>query len=339
MDRLPTLRPHSYDGHAGTVADASARERLLATALLDLAGADDDRTPPQYLQTLVAHVSRLLPIEAPPGPRPDATGQHVTKQRADGHHATGQSAAGPETTVPPAEDAFVRTSPAPAAPLAGTRGATVPEHGFPPASPPTGYSATAPRVAVTLAGPPVVTAVSDQRASALWKAEQQSGEGPTHDCLAGGFAGGLTLGTGEHRWPRFGPHALALGVGRVSALPLTDLENERPLGALILYHHSAPLVPHSLFVPQALADAAALRLFHHRVRHRMHHLERALTSRIDIEQAKGMLAERWGCTPDAAFDRLRRYARSHSRGLHELARHIVDGTETSPEFRTPPDPG
>jgi hypothetical protein len=58
-------------------------------------------------------------------------------------------------------------------------------------------------------------------------------------------------------------------------------------------------------------------------------LEHALKSRILIEQAKGVLAERYGLTMDAAFDVLRGSARSNRLQLHSLAARVVD-EETTP---------
>jgi ANTAR domain len=52
-------------------------------------------------------------------------------------------------------------------------------------------------------------------------------------------------------------------------------------------------------------------------------LQTALDSRIVIEQAKGILAEREGISPDKAFDRMRRDARSRRMKLHDLAAGIV----------------
>lgn len=52
-------------------------------------------------------------------------------------------------------------------------------------------------------------------------------------------------------------------------------------------------------------------------------LERALASRIVIEQAKGILSERLGLGVDDAFEVLRRAARSNQRKLHDLAREVV----------------
>ena len=52
-------------------------------------------------------------------------------------------------------------------------------------------------------------------------------------------------------------------------------------------------------------------------------LQIALDSRIVIEQAKGVLAERHRITPDEAFARLRRAARSRRAKLHEVASEVV----------------
>lgn len=60
-------------------------------------------------------------------------------------------------------------------------------------------------------------------------------------------------------------------------------------------------------------------------------LRTALTSRIVIEQAKGVLAERYVLLPDQAFEAMRRAARSGGRRLHDVAHEVVN------EPRTPPD--
>jgi AmiR/NasT family two-component response regulator len=55
-------------------------------------------------------------------------------------------------------------------------------------------------------------------------------------------------------------------------------------------------------------------------------LQVALNSRVMIEQAKGILAERLRVTPDEAFLLLRRYARDHNHPLTVLAGDVVRGT-------------
>lgn len=60
-------------------------------------------------------------------------------------------------------------------------------------------------------------------------------------------------------------------------------------------------------------------------------LEHALTSRVQIEQAKGILAERHGLDLDEAFELLRRTARSNRMKLHDLVAAVRPGTPTPPE--------
>ena len=52
----------------------------------------------------------------------------------------------------------------------------------------------------------------------------------------------------------------------------------------------------------------------------------ALESRVVIEQAKGVIAERAGVDLAEAFSRLRRYARNHNLRLTDVAQSAVDGT-------------
>jgi hypothetical protein len=52
-------------------------------------------------------------------------------------------------------------------------------------------------------------------------------------------------------------------------------------------------------------------------------LQVALDSRVVIEQAKGILAERLAIGVDEAFDILRYAARSHREKLHDLARRVI----------------
>jgi AmiR/NasT family two-component response regulator len=61
-------------------------------------------------------------------------------------------------------------------------------------------------------------------------------------------------------------------------------------------------------------------------------LRAALESRIVIEQAKGILAERFGVGLDDAFDILRRSARSSRRRLRDLAADVTAGRETPREI-------
>jgi AmiR/NasT family two-component response regulator len=52
-------------------------------------------------------------------------------------------------------------------------------------------------------------------------------------------------------------------------------------------------------------------------------LQAALNSRVIIEQAKGVLAQRGDLSMDSAFDRLRSYARNHNLRRTGVARQII----------------
>jgi AmiR/NasT family two-component response regulator len=56
------------------------------------------------------------------------------------------------------------------------------------------------------------------------------------------------------------------------------------------------------------------------------HLQRALTSRVLIEQAKGVIAYTAGVDMDEAFRRLRTFARANNQSLHDTAANVIDRT-------------
>jgi hypothetical protein len=60
-------------------------------------------------------------------------------------------------------------------------------------------------------------------------------------------------------------------------------------------------------------------------------LQVALDSRVVIEQAKGIVAERHAITPDEAFDRLRREARSRRMKLRDLAAEVIATIQAAPQ--------
>ncbi len=71
-----------------------------------------------------------------------------------------------------------------------------------------------------------------------------------------------------------------------------------------------------------------------RLRHTIAQLEHALHSRVVVEQAIGVLAERHTMVPRKAFELLRSSARSRGRKVAELARDVVESS-TSPLVTLP----
>jgi AmiR/NasT family two-component response regulator len=100
----------------------------------------------------------------------------------------------------------------------------------------------------------------------------------------------------------------------------------------------APLGDDDVRLAQAMADVATVGLLQRRetthARKQAAQLQAALDSRVLIEQAKGVLAERLGITPDEAFEAIRQQARNSNRKLHDLAKEIVHGDDSVAQFRT-----
>lgn len=65
-------------------------------------------------------------------------------------------------------------------------------------------------------------------------------------------------------------------------------------------------------------------------------LEHALAARVVVEQAIGVMAERQHLAPRAAFERLRKAARSRGRKVHDLARMVV-ASVNDPSVPLPPE--
>ncbi|RZT86931.1 GAF domain-containing protein [Pseudonocardia sediminis] len=176
-----------------------------------------------------------------------------------------------------------------------------------------------------------VAASTDEQTDWMGLFQVEVGEGPAVDCVRSGTAVGVPdPAAGAARWPGF-VEALSRGgvLGAVHALPLR-LRGET-IGAVSLFRRRpGGLSEADLGLGQALADVATIGVLAERTAHRgqvlAEQLKTALNSRVAIEQAKGVLAQRGGLTLDAAFDRLRRYARSHDRRLAEIATEVV-GTD------------
>jgi GAF domain-containing protein len=157
--------------------------------------------------------------------------------------------------------------------------------------------------------------------------ELQTDEGPCLDCVASGTTvGPLSLdAAAAGRWPRFAPYAVDLGFESVLALPMRL--RDTIVGAVNVFFTISRSVPAAdLRVAQALTDAATIAI----LQERSHadavllaeQLQNALTTRVAIEQAKGMLAEAHDVGMDEAFDLLRGYARSNNLRIGDVARRL-----------------
>ena len=118
----------------------------------------------------------------------------------------------------------------------------------------------------------------------------------------------------DRRWPRFAARARQAGYRAVHALPLR-LRSET-IGALNLFGNPIRSLAQDLRIGQALADVATIGILQERAIHRREvlaeQLQVALNSRVIIEQASGILAERGRLDIAQAFNLLRSHARSNN---------------------------
>jgi hypothetical protein len=63
---------------------------------------------------------------------------------------------------------------------------------------------------------------------------------------------------------------------------------------------------------------------------RVAQLQHALTARIVVEQAKGMLAERYSLTPEEAYELIRLAARSNGLKVHALSDSVLSSPRETP---------
>jgi GAF domain-containing protein len=175
-------------------------------------------------------------------------------------------------------------------------------------------------------------ASSDERTWLLDLLEIQHQEGPCLDCLRSrGPVLPVALDEAEAltRWPVFTPLARDQGFFSTYAIPLRL--RETVIGALNLFVDTprTKLDPREMELAQALAGTATLGILQQRTFRQSElvagQLQSALTSRVRLEQAKGMLAEQWAISTDEAFDRLRRYARRERQRLSDVALAVVVG--------------
>jgi GAF domain-containing protein len=160
--------------------------------------------------------------------------------------------------------------------------------------------------------------------------ELQSGEGPCLDCYHSGRSiVNAVLADHTAPWPRFA--SLAMDAGFVSVVAIPMHMRDLTIGALNLFRKkSGELHADDVIAAQALADVATIAILHQQaaveaqaVNEQLGH---ALHSRVVIEQAKGMVAERTGLDMDESFERLRRHARNHNMLLAEVARLVTVGS-------------
>jgi GAF domain-containing protein len=177
-----------------------------------------------------------------------------------------------------------------------------------------------------------LVAASTEQARVAELFQIQNDEGPCLDCYRSGQVvaiGDVGAAGALQRWPRFAPAAREMGFAGVHAIPMRL--RDQVIGTLNLFR-TAPngLDPAVARAARALVDVATIGILQERAVHHQEvmagQLQVALNSRVIIEQAKGILAERLRTSPDEAFVILRRYARDHNHPLTQLAGDVIRGT-------------
>jgi GAF domain-containing protein len=172
-----------------------------------------------------------------------------------------------------------------------------------------------------------VVASSSEETRLLEIFQLQNDQGPCLECVRTGAAVvSGDLDADRVRWPLFAPFALGAGFRSVAALPLRL--RDQTIGGLNLFGGRAvPVSPQDQRLAQALADVATIGILQQRSVKASgmlaEHLQRALNSRVVIEQARGVLAERSKVSMVEAFSVLRQYSRDHNLKLTDLAEAVV----------------
>lgn len=158
----------------------------------------------------------------------------------------------------------------------------------------------------------------------------QNDEGPCRDCVdTGEPLININLSESATRWPGFTRAAVDAGFRSCHVLPLR-LRGE-VVGAMNLFCVGVgTLAESNATLGQAMADVATIGLLQHRAVIQREvlaeQLQTALNSRVLLEQAKGMLAERGDMSVGEAFTLMRKHARRTGQPLSLVAAGVLDGS-------------
>ena len=183
-------------------------------------------------------------------------------------------------------------------------------------------------VTLLVKGLPSTVASTGQLAVDLDEAQYEHGHGPCLHAASTGEAAEIADTRTDSRWPDYTRRAAERGNRSSLSVPLLIDEDERVFGALNLYapqpdafdedSRSAALA----FGPYA-AVAAGNVYAYQSARNMADNLQAALENRAVIEQAKGILIERYKLTPDHAFRLLAVASMNGNRKLRHVAEDLV----------------
>lgn len=175
-------------------------------------------------------------------------------------------------------------------------------------------------------GRPSTPVQTEPLAADLDAAQYRSERGPCLEAYSSRAVVRGMIPASADRWPEFTEAADKAGIRSVMSVPL--VAGDRPLGALNLYSRSAEGYDETaeetavLFSEQAAVAVANAEVYW-RTYNLTEHLREALESRDVIGQAKGILMARRGCTPDVAFEALRKVSQHRNIKLRDIAEQVV----------------
>jgi GAF domain-containing protein len=183
-------------------------------------------------------------------------------------------------------------------------------------------------VSVTLvrADVPVTAAYTGQLALDADEMQYERGFGPCLDAARGGVVMRIDDMATETRWPDYAPKAAGIGIGSSLSVPLPLQEDV--IGALNIYGgQPGAFDDEALRVAETFSGHAAVALanadLYASTAQLAQQMKDAMVSRAVIEQAKGIIMARQGCTAEAAFQVLVRTSQAANRKLKDVAAALV----------------
>lgn len=196
-------------------------------------------------------------------------------------------------------------------------------------------------VSITVLGDPQprTAAYTDERVLRLDREQYASGRGPCLEAAQSRRSVRVAIDASPQRWPEFVTAARDEGVSATLSVPLIldpvdpvdpadPPEHGELVGSVNVYSRSAtafdPFDEHlmRLYTTTASHAITNARRWHH-LRETVGQLERALTSRSEIDQAKGALRVMTGATADEAFGTLVELSQRYNTKLRDVARQLL----------------
>ncbi len=175
---------------------------------------------------------------------------------------------------------------------------------------------------------PTTVVSTGQLATDLDESQYDRGHGP---CLHAARTGELVKVVDtrtDDRWPDYMPRAAEHGALSSLSVPLAIDDDEQVSGALNIYAREADAFDADAravatrFGPYAAVAAGNLHAYHS-ARKMADNLQTALETRAVIDQAKGVLIERYKLTPDQAFQLLAQTSMHANRKVRDIADQLV----------------